>query len=192
MARYKRRNYFTKKGFQSRFILGFLAVSSLAIVASISIFIWIADRKIEAVLYSMIMPAAIMDAFFFKAVLVANITAIGLVVIMFVLTAKIIYRMVINVLTSIQYGLREVQEGNLRGKIYLRAGDEFKDFAEQINAMTAELNQRFSEIRCHALQLDRRVKDLTWVSEEKDKKLLKGMLRNHITAIEDQLKTFKK
>ena len=173
-------------------MLWFLAVSSLAIVVSISIFMWIADRKIETVLYSMRIPATIMDAFFFRAALVANITAIGFVVIMFILTTKRLYWMVTNVLTSIQYGLRGLCEGDLRGKIYLRTGDEFKDFAEQINAMTAELNQRFSQIRRHVLQLDKRVKDLTWVSEEKDKKLLKGMLMNHITAIEDQLKTFKK
>lgn len=192
MTMYRRKNYFIKKGFQSRFILPFLIVSFLGVVVSITFFTLISYARIDSILYSMRIPEAVMSKLFFKEALIADIAAMGIVVIMFIFTTKGIVRKVTGPLSTVQYGLRRMSEGDLLARIHLRAGDEFKDFADQINKMAEGLGGKFGQTTNHARQLDRRVRDLVWTSEDKDKQLLKEMIAGHIAAIEDQLKAFKK
>ncbi len=188
----RRRNFYIKKGFQFRFILPFLIVSFLSLVVSITFFTLIAHAKIDSVLYSMRMPETVMSALFLKEAFISNIAAVGGVVIMFIFTTRGIFRKVAGPLSSVQYGLRRLREGDLLARIHLRAGDEFNDIGARINKMAESLSYRFGHINNHARQLDRRLKELAWAPEGKDRKAIVEKIRVHVLEMEEQLRAFKK
>ena len=192
MTRYRRRNYFIKKGFQSRFIFPFLIVSFLGLAVSVSVFVWTSYEKIDSVLYSMRIPREMMGVFFYREAVIANIAAVAVVAVMFVFTAGGLFKKVTGPLSAAQYGLRRLIEGDLRARIQLRAGDEFADFAGQINAMAKKLDEGFHHIDNHARQLEKRTRDFAWARDEENRRLLKEMMAGHVAAMEEQLKAFRK
>ena len=85
---FRRRNYFTKKDFQTRFILPFLAASSVANILSVTLFIVLARQKIDDILYSMRMPSLNIGALLAPAAFIASMVAVIAVSLSFLLAAR--------------------------------------------------------------------------------------------------------
>jgi methyl-accepting chemotaxis protein len=188
---YRRRNYFIKKSFQSRFILRFLLVSSLWSVLSIALFNFLAYKKIDSILFSMRLPAKDTGSLFFKEVLYANITALGFIILTFLITARGIHNKIVRSLFRIRVDILRFSRGDLSSRIMLSHEDEFKDFAETFNGMALDLHQRFSDIKVHLDQLTDTVIKLR-VSSEGDNRMLYQDILRQLDEMEKKIKEFKK
>ncbi len=151
---FRRRNYFTKKKFQARFVVPFLAASLLVNFITVTLFIILARRKIDGLLYSMWLPPTSAGALLTPAVLAASLVSVVAVSLLFLWVARGMHHKIAGPLAQIRADVNKVRSGDLTFRITLREEDEFKDFAAEINAMTAALNTRFSTLRKQADELD--------------------------------------
>lgn len=188
---YKRRNYFIKKGFQSRFILRFLLVSSLWSVLSIALFNFMAYKKIDSMLFSMRLPAKNTGSLFMKEVFFANITALLFIVLTFLVTARGIHRKIVRSLFRIRVDILRFARGDMESRIMLSQEDEFKDFAETFNGMAVALHQRFSDMKNHLDRITESVIKLR-VSSEGDNQAIYQDILSSLDELEKKIKTLKK
>lgn len=144
---YKRKTYIINKSFQGRFVLRFIVPAVIGSLLAVILFNILAYKKIDAILYSMKMPTAFTSNIIFKEIVYANIfAAIIITVILFFSSTRLLYR-IKHSLNRIRVEIMKVTHGDLRSKINLRGKDEFKDLADKLNRMVAELNYHFSDIK---------------------------------------------
>jgi methyl-accepting chemotaxis protein len=188
---YKRRHYFIKKSFQSRFILRFLLVSSLWSILAIALFNFLAYKKIDAILFSMRLPAKDTGSIFFQEVLYANIAALIFIVLTFILTARGLHNKIVRSLFRIRVDILRFASGDLASKVMLSQEDEFKDFAETLNVMAVDLHRRFSDIKGHLDHITESAAKLR-VSPEEDNRVLYKEILNQLDSMEVTIREFKK
>jgi methyl-accepting chemotaxis protein len=188
---YRRRNYFIKKSFQSRFILRFLFVSSLWSILSIALFNFLAYKKIDSILFSMRLPAKNTGSLFFKEFFYANITALVFIILTFLMTARGIHNKIVRSLFRIRVDILRFASGDLGSRIMLSRDDEFKDFADTFNGMALNLHQRFSDIKAHLDHITESVVKLR-VSSEGDNRMLYEEIHKQLDAMEEKIREFKK
>src|SRR5512140_852034 len=141
---YKRRKYFIKKRFQARFIARFLAVSFVGGVLAVASFNLLAYEKIDALLFSMKIPAVNTGSVLFREAVYANGLTFALIVFFYILTAKGIHAKMARSLHRIRADIHGLIRGDLGTRIQLREDEEFRDFAEELNLMASGLQRRFS------------------------------------------------
>ncbi|MBI5099725.1 MAG: methyl-accepting chemotaxis protein [Nitrospirae bacterium] len=188
---YRRRNYFIKKSFQSRFILRFLLVSSLWSILSIALFNFLAYKKIDAILFSMRLPAKNTGSIFFKEVLYANITALIFIILTFFLTARGIHNKIVRSLFRIRVDILRFARGDLASRIMLSQEDEFKDFAETLNSMAVDLHHRFSDLKGHLEHITESVGKLR-ISSEGDNRMHYEEILKQLDTMEEKIREFRK
>ncbi len=149
------------KGFQGKFIAWSIAVSSLGgIVAALS-FAFLADRKIEELLYSMWVPPHIFSGtFLLREALLANGIAAMIVAIIFIAAVGIVFHKIAGPLHVIRNGVLRMGSGNLTSGIALRKNDDFQDLACAVNHLNAELDRKLSAINDRAKQIEEIAEEL--------------------------------
>jgi len=192
VTKYRRRNYFTRKGFQSRFILRFLVVSSIGVAIAVALFNILVYGKIDALLFSMRLPSENLSNIFIAEALGANIIAVIFVAVMFVATARGVYNRITNSLFRIRTYLSRLSKGDLTSSIVLRPDEEFKDFADELNVMISELNQRFSSVKGRLSQISRTIRQLRRKPQSPEAEALKEDVIRQIDALSDAIKEFKR
>jgi methyl-accepting chemotaxis protein len=192
MARpYKRRNYFTKKGFQSRFMLRFIAASVLANVITVTIFILLARNKIDSLLFSMRLPNVSAGALLSPEAFTASIVAVVSVSLLFLWVARGMYDKISGPLHRIMADLHTIGNGDLSCRVTLRDIDEFKDFAGELNAMVETLHTRFSGVKNRADELARASKALRNAPNTEEARAAIRSMRTSISSLEEQVQAFK-
>jgi|SRR5208283_1498786 len=157
---YKRTHYFINKNFQGKFIVGLLAVSFAGSVLAVLLFIALADRKIDSLLYSMIIPSsAFKGNILIREALLANGAAVIVSAVIFIAAGIAIFRRITGPLQNIRNGISRIGSGNLTSRIVLRKNDQFQDFASEVNYLSSKLHSRFSSI-------DGRSKKIAALAEE--------------------------
>lgn len=144
---FRRRNYFTNKAFQTRFLIPFILSTSLANIITVTLFIFLARNKIDSLLYSMRLPLTSAATLLSPAAFTASLVAVTTVSLLFLWAARRMYYRIGGPLHQIGSGLNKIGNGDLSAGITLRDRDEFKDFAGEINAMVLALNRRFTNIK---------------------------------------------
>jgi len=185
-----RRRYLIDKGFQSRFILRFVAISTLGSTIAVAGFIFLARRRLDAFLNSMRMPdVAAGDMLLFDS-LTANAAAILFTLLMFFVAARGLFRTAAGPLHRIHRDLQQFSAGNLGFRVVLREGDEFVAFADSVNAMADGLNRRFKNMRDHVEDLSKTVDELRGTSDNHEANALRTRLARRVKAIDDTVKEF--
>lgn len=191
MARtYRRRNYFTKKGFQSRFMLRFIVASVLANALSVTLFIFLAKNKIDSLLFSMRLPQASVGAILSPLAFIASIVAVVCISILFLLAARSVYDKISGPLHLIREDLHTIGKGDLSCRVVLRDIDEFKDFAGEINTMTNELNRRFSVIHDQANELVKSAKAFKNAHNAAESRTLMQNMKNGLSSLDEKIRAF--
>jgi methyl-accepting chemotaxis protein len=191
MARpYRRRNYFTKKGFQSRFMLRFIAASILANVITVTVFIYLAGRKIDSLLFSMRLPNVSAGALLSPEAFSASIVAVVSVSLLFLWLARGMYDKIAGPLHQIMGDMHTIGNGDLSCRVTLRDIDEFKDFAGEINAMVETLDHRFSGLKNRADELARASKALRNAPNASEARAVIRTMRTSINALDEQVRAF--
>jgi methyl-accepting chemotaxis protein len=191
MRPYKRRKYFIKKGFQARFIVRFLVVSLVGGILAVALFNFLAYKKIDALLFSMRIPAVNPGNVLFKEAVYANGLAMVLTVSVYVLAAKGIYVKIAGSLLRIRADIHVLTRGDLGTRIQLTEDEEFTDLAEDLNLMAGELHRRFSDLKDRFEQIDESVRELRRAPEG-DEKILEERIMTQIAAVEERLNEFKR
>lgn len=192
MARpYRRRNYFTKKGFQSRFMLRFIAASVLANVITVIVFIELAGKKIDGLLYSMRLPNVGTGALLSSEAFSASIVAVVSVSILFLWVARGMYDKISGPLHQIRGDMQTIGNGDLGRRVTLRDIDEFKDFAGEINAMVETLDQRFSGMKVRADELARASKTLRNAPNPAEARTVIRSMKTSVNALNEQVAALK-
>lgn len=187
---FRRRNYFTKKEFQARFVVPFLTVSLLANFIAVTLFIILARRKIDGLLYSMWLPPTSAGALLTPAMLAASLVSVVAVSLLFLWVARGMHQKIAGPLAQIRADVHKVRNGDLTYRITLREEDEFKDFAAEIDAMTAALNGRFSTLRRQAEELAGEAKALNASPDAAATAVQCQRLRGTIKPMAEQIGSF--
>lgn len=191
MARaWRRRNYLTKKGFQARFALPFLLAVAVANIVPVTLFVIFARNKIDGYLFSMRMPDASAGTLLSSTAFAASIVAVAAVGLLFLLASRGMYQKLAESLLQIRSDLNKTISGDLSSRITPRPSDEFKDFAEQANAMVNALQSRFSNLRNSTEDLAKTARALNTEPNAADHALTQNM-RQAIKSVEEQIRSFK-
>src|SRR3990172_2670951 len=188
---YRRRNYFTKKGFQSRFMLRFIAASVLANVLTVTVFIFLARKKIDGLLFSMRLPSVSAGALLSSEAFIASIVAVVGVSLLFLWVARGMYDKISGPLHRIRTDFHTISKGDLSCRVILRDMDEFKDFAGEINTMVEALDRRFSGLKDRVEEMSKSSKALRNAPNAAEARAMTRSLRTAIGALDEQIQAFK-
>ncbi len=189
---YRRRNYFTKKSFQSRFILRFLAISLIGSVISVILFNMFSLKRIDSLLFSMRLPAASTGSLFFREAFWANGIALAFIFLVLVFDVEGLRNRIAGALFRIRVDLSRLIKGDLGVRVVLQEGEEFKDFADELNMMVVELAQRFTDIKTSVRKVGRTAGDLRNAHGDEERTELKGRLAKQVSDLEAQINSFKR
>lgn len=191
--KYRRRNYFIKKGFQTRFILRFISVIFLGIIVSSGIVYFLTSKKIEEAYYRSHIKIASTGEIVYPILFTANIITVGIIIVITIIITLLISHKIAGPLYRIEKSIHEIGEGNLSFKIYLRAKDELITLAEIFNNMMAKLKGKIEKIQEAANYMDSTVNQWAIVKKLDKKALSKDVtaIRKRVNEIEKVIATFK-
>ena len=191
--KYRRRNYFIKKGFQASFILRFILVIFFGIMVSSGIVYYLTSEKIEEAYYRSHIKIASTGEIVYPILLTANIITLGIIIIVTIIITLLISHKIAGPLYRIEKSIHEIGEGNLSFKIYLRAKDELITLAEIFNNMIAKLKGKIERIRDAAAYMDSTINQWAVIKKLDKKALSKDAtaIRKRINEIEKVIATFK-
>ena len=147
MSNYKRRNYFIKKNFQGKLILGyflFMLVGCLIFVVALS---WLASDSMTVVYDGNDLQIGQTPFMLLKQVIAAHWFAIVLGGVLVVTLATRITHRIAGPLFNLERSLDKMIDGRLDTVIYLRKNDEGQEIAVKINQFNVELGSDIKKIR---------------------------------------------
>jgi methyl-accepting chemotaxis protein len=147
MSNYKRKNYFIKKNFQGKLILGyflFMLAGCLIFVVALS---WLASDSMTVVYNDNELQIGQTPFMLMKQVIAANWFAIVVGGVLVVTVATRITHRMAGPLFNLERSLDKMIAGKLNTVIYLRKNDEGQEIAEKINKYNAELGSEIKKIR---------------------------------------------
>jgi methyl-accepting chemotaxis protein len=188
---YKRKNYFVNKDFQGRVIVWLLTIAFASSVLAVLLFIALADRKIDRLLYSMTIPSsAFRGNILIKEALWANGTAVVVSSLTFIAAGIVIFRRITGPLLNIRREISKIGSGNLTCRITLRKNDQFQDFASEVNYLSSELHSRFSSIDSRSKKISAMAEELG-KSDNPDNERIAGLMKE-ISGLEQEIGAFRK
>jgi methyl-accepting chemotaxis protein len=145
--RSKRKIYFIKKDFQSRFILRFVAVSTVWLAASVLLFFYLAHKKLEEIRYSSHIDIRTTSELLMPVTVSA--LAVSLLIFACILGYAIhtLLHRLSGPLDQIRRDISRIAGGDLTSDIILRKKDEFQDLAADLEKMRTVLRERFARIK---------------------------------------------
>ncbi|MEK6655838.1 MAG: HAMP domain-containing protein [Nitrospirota bacterium] len=191
--KWRRRNYFIKKGFQARFILRFILVIFLGIMVSSGIVYYLTSKKIEEAYYRSHIKIASTGEIVYPILFTVNIITVGIIIVITIIITLLISHKIAGPLYRIEKSIHEIGEGNLSFKIYLRAKDELITLAEIFNNMMAKLKAKIEKIQDAVNYMDSAVNQWAVIKKLDKKALSKDVtaIRKRVNEIEKVIATFK-
>jgi methyl-accepting chemotaxis protein len=187
--RFKRRNYFIDKKFQTLFAVKFLLVLLVAAVAALGLFLYYTSGTITIGYDGSEINLDQTNDFFLRALI---ISFIGLIILTsLVATTVIIFisHKIAGPIFHFKKTLTEIGKGNLTIRMRLREKDQFKVLADEINAMTSGMDEKVGIIKTQAAELSHLILEMSMNQEiqfparEMQQKLLQLQdAANHFTT----------
>lgn len=189
MKTYKRRNFFIKKDFQGKLILGYFLFVSAGCLFFILLFTFFSSDTLTILYTNNDLQLGQTPLMLLKKTLAAHGVFIVVGAILVVLGAMLLTHRIAGPLFRFEKALDNMQKGNLADTIHLRNKDEGKDLARKINDFNAglsksirDLNHQSEGIQELLTQLKGKfspvsseesteVLSLMWSLEEKNKKI---------------------
>lgn len=167
---YKRRNYFIDKKAQAKFMAAFALASLLSAVAAVFIFVFLAQTKLEKILYTMRLPETTLASLLFKEMALTTGVAVIVVILLFSYTLKKIFSRIEEPLIKLKGAILKIKGGNLRDTVALREKEEFQAFANALDEMKTALKTKIQVIQINSENLSRLgegdARDSTTLTEE--------------------------
>lgn len=171
----RRKNYFIKREFQTRFILKFCGLLILAsVISGLILYLFSRGTATTTFVNSRLSIMSTVD-YILPVLIGSSIIAVVLVSIATAVLVKYLSHRIAGPLVKIEKSAREVGAGNLNPKVVLRSTDEISKQAECFNQMTEKLKTHLLEIKARARDLGREIDNLKThdaskkLSEKKEK-----------------------
>ena len=145
--RFKRKQIYIKKDFQTRFIIRFLLILLLGGAISIGLIMFntqgtLTSAFVNSKLVIQSTALAILPSVIFTTIITTLVLGIIVVLVTLVVSHKIagpMYRF--------EKDIDRVAAGDLKHRIHIRQGDQFQEMVTALNTMITELNRNLSDIR---------------------------------------------
>jgi len=161
---YRRRNYFIKRGLQSRFIFGFSVTVVLGFLASWAFVYYTVDKRLSEALYRSHIKIETTGEIISDVLLKINLIAVPLLILSAIAVGVFIVRNVTGPLRDFKEALEDFGRAELIPKT-------FKDIPDELsmlyNTMINNFSKVFKSARGKAEELERRVQELERISSGK-------------------------
>ncbi len=151
---WRRRNFFIKKGFQSRFIMKFLGVVMSGSAMSGYIMYLFISKDAEDTFYRSHIRLSSTGEMILPSLLKVNMGVLVVVLLAVVIITVLISHKVAGPLYRLGMETEKIADGDLTGNFKLRTNDELKGLATSFEDMNRELKTLFSDIRQQAEEID--------------------------------------
>jgi len=143
----KRKKYFIRKDFQSRFILRFVAAATVWGVTTVLLFVYLAGKKLDDLRYSSHIDIQTTSELLLP--ITVGVHAVSLLIFAVILTYMIhaLWPKLSQPLMVIKKSLVMIADGDLTGKVILRKKDEFRYLAGELNEMRKGIRERMVMIK---------------------------------------------
>lgn len=162
-----RKIYFIQKDFQSRFILRFVAIASVWAAATVVIFAYLAEKRLEEIRYSTHLNIKTTSDLLMPTTIGAHVVSLLIFAGILAYTMHSLWRRLSMPLFTIKKDITRIAGGDLASAVVLREGDEFQDLAAGLDTMRSEIRERIVRIK-------ERQRSVSAAAAELNKSVLKG------------------
>ncbi len=143
----KRKIYFIKKDFQSRFILRFVAISTAWAAATVILFAYLAEKRLERLRFFSHIDITTTSELLLPITIGASVTSLLVFAGILVYTFRALWKRLSPPLAAIKKGLARMAGGELTGEVVLGKDDEFRDLASELDGMRRELREKVVRLK---------------------------------------------
>ena len=151
--RYRRKQYFVKKGYQFKFILKFFLIILSGSLISTGILFFFSQGTLTSSFGDSKLVIKDTATAILPAVILTNIITLVIVSLVAIAVVLFISHKIAGPMFRFEKDLKDIGQGNLNKTIKLREKDQFITLAESVNAMTAGLRERVLAIQIELEQL---------------------------------------
>ena len=151
---YRRRNYFIKKGFQSRLVARFLIVAVAGFAAAGYLVYRSVEKSAEEVFYSNHFRLASTSELVVPALLKVNLLAVLLILAAVSIAVLVISHRLAGPIFRLGKAAEKIGKGDLTGSFELRAKDEIKSLSDSFKEMNGSLREQFADMKREALAIE--------------------------------------
>jgi methyl-accepting chemotaxis protein len=159
-AKNRRKNYFIKKEFQSKFILKFCALVVLTALISAFMIYHFSSQSVTTVFENSRLSIKPSTEFITPGLILSGLIAVVIVGIATTFVVLFVSHRIAGPLYKLESALERVAGGDLSFDIHFRQKDEAKKMAEVFNKTSRNLNRLVSNVKAESNKLHIEVKEL--------------------------------
>ena len=144
---YKRKNYFIKRDFQSKFILKFCLIILIGTILSTGLLFLFSQGTLISSFQQSRLVIKNTSLAILPAVIYTNLITLGLITLATIVVTLFVSHKIAGPLFRFEKELKDIEKGDLTKSIKLRKKDQTTDLADSLNQMTASLHGKVLEIR---------------------------------------------
>lgn len=145
----KRKIYFIKKDFQSRFILRFVAIATVWAAATVSLFAYLADKRLEQFRFSSHITVSKTSDLLMPITIGTHLLTLLIFAAFLVFTIHRLWKSLSTPLSYIKKDIARLTDGDMSQKISLRESDKFNELAADLDGMRMGLREKIIHIKEH-------------------------------------------
>jgi len=137
-----RKIFFIKKDFQTRFILRFIATATIWAAASVTLFAYLAGRRLDSIRYSSHIEISTMKELLLPITVGAHVVSLLMFACILAYTIRTLWRRLSPPLYSIKKDIARIAGGDLMNEVTLSKEEEFQDLAAEVDGMRKGLREK--------------------------------------------------
>ena len=144
---YRRKNYFIKRDFQSKFILKFCLIILIGTILSTGLLFLFSQGTLTSSFQQSRLVIKNTSLAILPAVIYTNLITLGMITLATIVVTLFVSHKIAGPLFRFEKELKEIEKGNLTKSIKLRKKDQTTDMADSLNKMSAGLHEKVLDIR---------------------------------------------
>ncbi len=144
---YKRSQHFIKKDFQTKFIFKFCLLLLAGILVSTGLIFLFSQNSLTSSFHNSKLVVENTAMAILPTVIYTSLVTLGLLTIATIIVTLFISHKIAGPMFRFEKDLKEIGDGDLTKKVFLREKDQAEDMAACINDMTASLREKINLIR---------------------------------------------
>jgi len=150
---YRRRQYFIKKEFQSKFILRFCLLILAGVLISTGLLLLFSQSTLTSSFHQSRLTIKNTAIAILPAVIYTNLITLGLITLASIVIILFVSHKIAGPMFRFEKEIKEIGLGDLTKTIKLRKKDQITEIAEDLNNMTASLHEKVVDIQTGAEHL---------------------------------------